>query len=57
MLLGMAILFGFFPRALAYPLVVASIWIALALLKRGLKLYSQRKLGDRTGSGDDTSMG
>jgi cardiolipin synthase len=41
-LLALAALFAFFPRVLAYPLVVVSIWIALALLYRSYKLYSLR---------------
>lgn len=42
LLLALAILFGIFPRALAYPLVTLFAWIALALLYRGYRLY---KLG------------
>jgi cardiolipin synthase len=37
-LLALAILFAKFPRALAYPVVVICIWIAVALLYKGYKL-------------------
>ncbi len=57
MLLGLAILFAFFPRVLAYPLIVASVWVALALLKRGVTLYSERRARDRHGPGAGTSTG
>ena len=46
-LLALATLFAFFPRALAYPLVALFAWIALALLYRGYKLYMQRKRQER----------
>lgn len=39
MLLTLAILFAFFPRLIAYPLVLVFTWIAGALLYRGYKLY------------------
>ena len=39
MLLTLGILFAFFPRLLAYPLVLVFTWIAGALLYRGYKLY------------------
>jgi cardiolipin synthase len=39
---ALAILFGFFPRALAYPLIAVLVWIALALLYRGYRLYRRR---------------
>jgi cardiolipin synthase A/B len=42
LLLVLAILFGFFPRALAYPAVIFFTWIALALLYRGYKLRRKR---------------
>ena len=38
LLMGLAILFWFFPRALIYPLVVVLIWISLALLYRAYRL-------------------
>jgi cardiolipin synthase A/B len=41
LLLGLAILFGWFPRLLVYPLVVVLVWIALALIYRGYKLQHQ----------------
>jgi cardiolipin synthase len=46
LLLALAVLFGFFPRVLVYPLVVLFVWVAAALLYRGLKLLRLRK---RTG--------
>jgi cardiolipin synthase len=45
LLLTLAILFAFFPRLLAYPLAVASAWIAVALLYRGYTLH--RRKGQR----------
>ena len=42
-LLLLAALFGFFPRALAYPAVVFFTWIALALLYRGYKLRRRKR--------------
>jgi len=42
-LLALAVLFAYFPRALAYPLVVVFAWISFALLYRGYRLYSQSK--------------
>ncbi|MDQ2945353.1 MAG: cardiolipin synthase B, partial [Acidobacteriota bacterium] len=43
LLLALAILIGYFPRLLAYPLVVVFMWISLALLYRGYKLHRERK--------------
>jgi cardiolipin synthase A/B len=43
LLLLLAILFGFFPRVLAYPVILALTWIALALLYRGYNLRRKRK--------------
>ena len=37
-LLALAVLFAFFPRALAYPLVALLAWVALSLLYRGYQL-------------------
>ena len=42
LLLALATLFSFFPKALAYPVVVISAWSALALLYKGYKLRRQR---------------
>ena len=44
LLLGLCILFGFFPRVPAYTGVVILGWIALALLYRGYKLYRSGKV-------------
>ena len=43
LLLTLAVLFGFFPRLLAGPLVVAATWGALALFLKGWRLHRQRK--------------
>lgn len=43
LLLALAILFGFFPIALAYPVVVVFTWSAIALLYKGYKLRRQRR--------------
>jgi cardiolipin synthase len=43
-LLTLAVLFAFFPRLIAYPLVVIFIWIAIALLYRGYKLHRRKAL-------------
>jgi cardiolipin synthase A/B len=37
LLLGFAVLFWFFPRALTYPLIVMMVWIALSLLYRAAR--------------------
>jgi cardiolipin synthase A/B len=41
LLLGLATLFGVFPRAFAYPAVVILAWIGLVLLLRAFRLYRQ----------------
>lgn len=43
LLLGLALLFGYFPRVLASPIVVVFVWIAVALFYKAFKLYRQRK--------------
>ncbi len=43
LLLLLTILFGFFPRLLAYPLVAFSAWIGVALLYRAYKLNRNSK--------------
>jgi len=43
LLLGLALLFGFHPRALANPVVVVFVWISMALFYRAFKLYRKRK--------------
>jgi cardiolipin synthase len=48
LLLALAILFAFFPRLLAYPLVLVFTWISGVLLYRGCRLYrgnARRKAG------------
>src|ERR687896_533032 len=42
LLLTLAILFAFFPRLLAYPLTAVFVWVAVALLYRGYKLYRRK---------------
>jgi cardiolipin synthase len=49
LLLALAALVAFFPRTFAYVLAVASGWIAMALLYRGYRLYSNKKPQDRRG--------
>lgn len=43
LLLLLTVLFGFFPRALAYPAVALLGWISLALLLRGYRLFRRRR--------------
>ena len=43
LLLALAILFSFFPKALAYPVVVLSTWSALALLYKAYNLRRERR--------------
>ena len=43
LLLGLALLFGYFPRVLAGPIVVIFVWIAVALFYKAFKLYRERK--------------
>jgi len=42
LLLGLAILFWFFPHVLLYPLTILFVWIALALFYKAHKLYRER---------------
>jgi cardiolipin synthase A/B len=48
LLLGLAILFAFFPKALVYPAVVVLAWMAIALLYKGYQLHTQRRRERRT---------
>ena len=43
LLLGLAILFAFFPKVLLYPVVVVLTWMAVALLYRGYQLHRERR--------------
>ena len=43
LLLALSVLFYFYPRVPAYSLVVVFIWMALALLYRGYRLYRMGK--------------
>lgn len=46
LLLALATLWWFFPRSLAYPVVVLLVWIALSLLYKGYKLRAERRRQD-----------
>jgi len=50
----LAVLFAFFPRALAYPLVAVGAWAGLALLYRGYRL--RRSLAPSEARGADASV-
>ncbi len=43
LLLGLAVLMWFFPRALTYPLIVILLWISLALLYRAYRLQIRKE--------------
>ncbi|MEX2264111.1 MAG: phospholipase D-like domain-containing protein [Bryobacteraceae bacterium] len=43
LLLGLAILFVFFPSVLVYPAIVLSLWMGVALLYRAYKLHRKHK--------------
>jgi cardiolipin synthase A/B len=45
LLLGLGAVAILFPRVLAYPLAVISLWIAAALLLRGYRLRRQGRTG------------
>jgi cardiolipin synthase len=38
-LLGLAIMFAYFPRLLVFPIVVLFLWFGIALVYRSFKLY------------------
>ena len=42
LLLSLAVIGWFFPRALAYPLIVVLAWSSLALVYRGFKLWTEQ---------------
>ncbi|HEX5418658.1 MAG TPA: phospholipase D-like domain-containing protein, partial [Gammaproteobacteria bacterium] len=42
LLCGLALLFAFFPRALAYPLCAIAAWIGIALVYKGYRLWRRR---------------
>jgi cardiolipin synthase len=46
LLLSLSVLFGLFPRVIAYPLVLLLVWIASALLDQGWKLYRIKAKGN-----------
>jgi cardiolipin synthase len=43
LLLGLAILFAFFPKVLVYPAIAVLAWIAFALLYKGWELHRRHK--------------
>ncbi len=49
-LLVLAVLFVFFPRVLAYPTGVVLVWVALALVYRGLRLRNRNRVEPVPGS-------
>jgi cardiolipin synthase len=51
LLLGLAVLFFFFPHAAAYPLIAVFGWIGIALVYRSYKLYRQHKAKSQEQSG------
>lgn len=50
LLLGLAVVFAWFPRVAAYPLAAVLGWIALALAYRGYKLRRKRKRSGEAGA-------
>ncbi|MGK0186452.1 MAG: cardiolipin synthase [Verrucomicrobiales bacterium] len=52
LLVFLAVLFAFFPRVIAYPLVLLFIWIASALFYQGWKLHRAKAKREKTT--DDT---
>ncbi|HKP72686.1 MAG TPA: phospholipase D-like domain-containing protein [Pyrinomonadaceae bacterium] len=54
LLLALATLFAFFPRVLVYPVIVIFVWVALALLYKGYKLYREGKRGAGAMKGQDS---
>lgn len=53
LLVFLAVLFGFFPRVIAYPLVLLFIWIASALFYQGWKLHRARAKREAHAADDD----
>jgi cardiolipin synthase len=43
LLLALGVLFWFFPKAIAYPLVVLLLWLAASLIFRGVQLFFERR--------------
>jgi cardiolipin synthase len=43
LLLALAVLFWFYPRALVYPLIVVFVWTGVALFYRGFKLLRRQR--------------
>ena len=59
LLLGLATIAWFFPRAFTYPLIVLMVWVSLALLYRAYRLRHEKavlssKTGSKTGSNPET---
>src|SRR6185503_2104721 len=53
LLLGLAILFWFYPSVLVYPLIVVFIWTSIALVYRGYKLRRNQHLQESSKSVKD----
>jgi cardiolipin synthase len=53
-LLALAVLFAFFPRGLAYPVLALCVWFGVALLYRGYRLHRR---GNRAGRGTASPRG
>jgi cardiolipin synthase A/B len=49
LLIGLSVLFYFFPRALVYPFVVICLWIALALIYKAIRLYRGKDEPEKAG--------
>jgi uncharacterized membrane protein HdeD (DUF308 family) len=43
LLLALGVLFWFFPKVIAYPLVVLLLWLAASLIFRGVQLFFERR--------------
>jgi cardiolipin synthase len=54
LMLGLAVLFFTFPRALVYPIVVILTWLSIALLYRGTKLFFVKEAPETEETPEDT---
>jgi len=48
LLLALAVLFAFYPRGIAYPLVALLLWLAVSLIFRGGQLFFERRRRGKT---------
>lgn len=55
LMLGLAVLFFTFPRALVYPAVLILTWLSIALLYRGTKLFFMKETPETDDAPSDTS--